>query len=165
MGGLETGRADHKQNVRAGWPEVSLDVLTLPEFVKRTYHPNLTKPPEKQDWDIAFWYLADWFGHTGTTFLTYGLLEDSHYRWIVYDPIFEEDWKDMARTKDRETQEEKIRKLVRYVYDRAYHLFIYSPLTLYAVNKEVNFIPYQKLHLPLKETSVTDNHWSVRERK
>jgi len=55
--------------------------------------------------------------------------------------------------------------MVQYIYDRAYHLFIYSPLTLYAVNKEVNYVPYKETHLPLKETSVTDNHWSVRGEK
>jgi hypothetical protein len=53
--------------------------------------------------------------------------------------------------------------MVRYVYDRAYQIFIYSPLTLYAVNKEVNFVPQKGYFLRLKETSVTDNHWSVRE--
>jgi len=37
-------------------------------------------------------------------------------------------------------------------------------LTLYAVNKEVNFIPQKFGVLRLKETSVTDNHWSVREK-
>ena len=71
-------------------------------------------------------------------------------------------WKDMAKTVDSEAQEEKIRQLVRYVYDQAYQVFIYSPLTLYAVNKEVNFIPQKYQFLVLKETSVTDSHWSVR---
>jgi len=31
-----------------------------------------------------------------------------------------------------------------------------------AVNKEVNFVPQKRRQLRLKETSVTDNHWSVR---
>ena len=50
----------------------------------------------------------------------------------------------------------------KYVYDLAYQVFIYSPMSLYAVNKEVNFVPQKSMHLQLKETSVTDNHWSVR---
>jgi hypothetical protein len=69
-------------------------------------------------------------------------------------------WKDMTRSVDPEAQEEKIRQMVQYVYDRAYRLFIYSPLCLYAVNKEVNFILQKRELLILKETSVTDNHWS-----
>ena len=71
-------------------------------------------------------------------------------------------WKEMARTIDPKAQEEKIRRMARYLYDRADYLSIYSPLTLYATNKEVNFVPQKYLWLRLKETSVTDNHWSIR---
>ncbi len=86
-------------------------------------------------------------------------------RWIEYDLVYEEMWKDMIRTVDSEVQGEKTRQLMKYLYDHAYALFIYSPLTLYAVNKEVSFVPQKFLHLRLKETSVTDNHWSVRGEK
>ena len=55
--------------------------------------------------------------------------------------------------------------MVRYLYERGYALSIYSPRALYAVNKKVNFVPQKSLHLGLKETSVTDNHWSVRAKK
>jgi len=71
----------------------------------------------------------------------------------------------MARTVDRDAQEEKIRHMAQYIYDRAYWIFMYSPLMLYAVNKEVNFVPQKRYYLRLKETSVTDNHWSVREER
>lgn len=74
-------------------------------------------------------------------------------------------WTDMARTVDLEAQEGKIRRMAEYMYDRAYYVSVYSPLTLYAVNKEVKFVP-EKFHgLRFKETSVTDNHWSVRGEK
>ena len=140
-----------------------LDVLPQPQLMKRIYHPYLAEPPEEQDWDIAFYYWEDWYGHTGTTFLTFGLLEDSNLRWVTYDSIYEENWKSMARINDREAQEERIRELAHYVYERAYLLFIYSPLMLYAVNKAVDFVPQGYPHLRLKETSVTDNHWSLRD--
>lgn len=55
--------------------------------------------------------------------------------------------------------------MVRYLYKRGYALSIYSPRALYAVNKEVNFFPQKFQYLRLKETSVTDNHWSVRGQK
>ena len=71
-------------------------------------------------------------------------------------------WKDMAGTVDEEAQDQKMRQMEQYIYDRAYAVFIYSPLNLYAVNKEVNFVPQKFLRMRLKETSVTDNHWSVR---
>ena len=84
-------------------------------------------------------------------------------RWIDYDPVFEEMWKDMARTVDPEALGKKVRQMVAYAYDRAYQIFIYSPISLYAVNKEVNFVPQKYQLLSLKETSVTDSHWSIRE--
>jgi peptide/nickel transport system substrate-binding protein len=145
--------------------KVTLDVLTYPEFNRKIYIPRLDKPPEEQDWDIGIHAVQDWYGHTGASFLPINFLEESEQRWIEYDPIYEEMWKDMAGTVDPETQEERIRKLVQYVYDRAYCLFIYTPLTLYAVNKEVNLVPQRSIFLRLKETSVTDNHWSVRAKK
>lgn len=70
-------------------------------------------------------------------------------------------WEDMARTVDRNAQEEKIRQMVQHAYDRVHWVFIYSPLTLYAVNKAVNFVPQKNEYLRLKETSVIDNHSSV----
>ena len=89
-------------------------------------------------------------------------MEESDFRWIEYDPVYEEMWKTMAKTVDVVAQEERIHQLVKYVYDRAYNFYVYSPLTLYAVNKEVEFVPYEDTFLHLKEASVTDNHWSVR---
>ena len=68
----------------------------------------------------------------------------------------------MAKTVDFEVQQEEIRRIVAYIYDNDYCVFIYSPVSLYAVNKEVNFIPQKCRFLRLKETSVTENHWSIR---
>jgi ABC-type transport system substrate-binding protein len=142
--------------------KVRFDVLTVPEFWRKWYIPLLDKPPQEQDWDIAFSCTWDWSGHTAASFFIFSLLEGSGARWIEYDPVYEEMWKDMARTVDRKAQEEKIWQMGQYLYDRPYRLFVYSPLTLYAVNKEVNFVPQKSILLRLKETSVTDNHWSVR---
>lgn len=52
---------------------------------------------------------------------------------------------------DLKTQEEMIRQIATY-----------SPLSVHAVNKEMDFIPQKSQVLRLKETSVTHNHWSVR---
>ena len=51
----------------------------------------------------------------------------------------------------------------RSTRDQASFLFLYVPLQLYAVNKEVNFEPYPSGLLFLSTTSVTDQHWSVRQ--
>jgi len=92
-------------------------------------------------------------------------VQQGDFRWIEYDPVYEDMWKDMARTVDRDAREEKIRRIEGYLFDRGYDLLINSPLTLYAVNKEVNFVPQKSQWLRLKETSVTDNHWLERGEK
>jgi peptide/nickel transport system substrate-binding protein len=145
--------------------KVRFDVLTWPEYFRKIFIPILDKPPEEQDWDIAITRWPNHFAHTGATFLTFGFTEESDWRWIEYDPIYERMWKDMARTRNPEAQEEKVRQMVQYLYDRAYSLFIYTPLNLYAVNKEVNFVAQKLMYLRLKETSVTDKHWSIRAEK
>jgi hypothetical protein len=53
----------------------------------------------------------------------------------------------------------------RHTYDQAYFLFLYNPIPLYAVNKAVEFVPYGTKTLDLNETSVTEEHWSVRKQK
>jgi len=138
--------------------KVKFDVLTFPEFFRKYYIPILDKPPEEQEWDFTISYLADWHGHPGASFFTYDYLEESEMRWIEYDPVYEELWKDMARTVDPTAQEEKIRQMAKYVHDHAYRIRIYSPISLYAVNKEVNFVPQKFEFMRLKETSVTNNH-------
>lgn len=143
--------------------KASFEILTVPEIWRKIVISVLDKPTEEQDWDLYIRSQMDDFGHIGASFLSYGFLDMSNLRWIEYDTVYEEKWKDMAKTMDREAQEEKIRQMVHYLYDRAYALFIYSPITLYAVNKEVNFVPFKSRFLNLKEASVTDNHWSVRD--
>ncbi len=145
--------------------KVTFDALTTRELHTKIYIPILEKPPEEQDWDICFISIGNWFGRTVPALFIYGFLEDSRFRWIEFDPVYEEMWKDMAMTLDTKVLEEKIRKMEQYIYNRAYALFIYSPLSLYAVNKEVNFVPQKLIFLRFKEISVTDNHWSVRGEK
>jgi peptide/nickel transport system substrate-binding protein len=143
--------------------KVALDVFTRPEFLKRVYVPLLDKPYEEQDWDIAIAVWHDLYGHSGATLLAFGLIDKSDFRFTDHDAVYEEMWEDMAKTVDREKQEEKLRQMEKYIYDRADALFIYSPISLFAVNKEVRFVPQKFGNLCFKETSVTDNHWSVRE--
>ena len=67
-------------------------------------------------------------------------------------------------TVDREQQQALIRQMERHTRDQAYFLFLYNPIGLYAVNKAVEFVPYVSTILNLDETSVTAEHWSVREK-
>jgi len=140
---------------------VELQVFTHRDWGLKVWTPSEEKA-QKEDWDVSVCYNNDYFGHSGMAHLVYPYLEASGVRWIVDDQVYEDMWHDMAGTVDEKKQDEKIQQIEAYIYDRAYAVFIYSPLNLYAVNKEVNFIPQKSLYLRLKETSVTDNHWSVR---
>jgi len=145
--------------------KASFEVLTYPELLRKLFIPILDKPLEEQDWDITIFGYQDRWGRAGATFLSFNFVEESDWRWIEFDPVYEKMWNDITRTPDGEAQEEKMRQMTKHSYDRAYLLFVYSPLTLYAVNKEVNLVPQNCGLLRLKETSVTDNHWSVRGEK
>jgi peptide/nickel transport system substrate-binding protein len=142
--------------------KVTLDVFTWPELLRKIYVPLLDKPCEEQEWDIAIHHFYEIYGNTGATLLAFGLVDKSDFRFTDYDTAYEKMWEDMAHTVNRVAQEAKLRQMEKYIYDRADVLFIYSPISLFAVNKEVQFVPQKFGHLRLKETSVTDNHWSVR---
>lgn len=133
------------------WPEWVYKVLTFSE-----------KKAQEEDWDVSVCYNNDWAGHSGAAHLVFPYLEGSDVRWIEYDQKFEKMWHAMARTFDEKQQDEKMRQIEAYIYEKAFAVFIYSPLSLYAVNKEINFVPQKGQRLEMKETSVTDNHWSVR---
>ena len=139
-----------------------VEILTFPEYLQKVYVPILAKPPEEQDWDLSLDYSADYYGHAGASFLTIFLLDESDFRWIEYDPRYEKMWREMAQTVNPEMQKDRISQLAEYVHEQAHFLFIYSPISLYTINKEVDFVPQKFALLRLKETSVTENHWSLR---
>jgi len=141
--------------------KVKLEVFPYPVWLGKVLTLS-DKYAQEQEWDVSVCFNNDSFGHSGMSHLTWPYLDLSQIRWIEFDPVYEKMWKEMAATVDEAAQDEKMRQLEQYVYDRAYAVFIYSPLTLYAVNKAVNFVPRKSAYLQLKETSVADNHWSVR---
>jgi len=140
--------------------KVNLKTFSWPVWNYRVFTPD-DKKAQAENWDVSICFNNDWCGHSGAAHLVWPYLEGSWVRWIEYDEKFESMWKDMARTFDEKQQDQKMQQIEQYIYEKAYAVFIYSPLSLYAVNKEVNFIPQKGQRLKLKETSVTDNHWSV----
>jgi peptide/nickel transport system substrate-binding protein len=142
--------------------KVTTDVLTFPEWMQRTYIPLLKKPPEQQDWDLTFYRHDEHLGPNAAVFLGWCFLEEFDFRWTELETAYENMFKKMVTKVNREEQEAIIKQMVKYIYDHAQALFIYSPYTLYAVNREVDFVPQKSMWLRFKETSVTENHWSVR---
>ncbi len=52
-------------------------------------------------------------------------------------------------------------RIDRFVHDEALALFLCAPEVLYAVNKQVDFVPYCTT-FELAETRVSAEHWSRR---
>jgi hypothetical protein len=87
---------------------------------------------------------------------------DSPGDWLMEQPELCHLYEQVLGTVDREPQKRLIRQMERHSYDQAHFLFLYNPIQLYAVNKAVQFVPYVNM-FNLAETSVTAEHWSVRE--
>jgi len=71
----------------------------------------------------------------------------------------------MLGTIDRERQQALIRQMEQHAREQASFLFLYNPIQLFAVNKAVELVPYVSTLLKLNETSVSEQHWSVRKQK
>jgi len=90
---------------------------------------------------------------------------NGQYNWIIAQPELRRLYEQVLHTVDRELQERWIRQMERHTSEQAYFLFLYNPIQLHAVNKAVELVPYVSTTLNLAETSVTEEHWSVRKQK
>jgi len=98
----------------------------------------------------------------------FGLLEwDFHFKspWQTFT-----DWQilptdgmyhEVLKTRDRSERFQIYKKANDYIADQALWIFTLAPLSLYGVNRELNFVPQVSQYLYLDHSSVTENHWSV----
>jgi hypothetical protein len=82
--------------------------------------------------------------------------------WVLEEADLRQLSEQVARTLERAHQEALVRQMERHTHAQAYFLFLYNPIQLFAVNKAVEFVPYVTTLLNFAETTVTDQHWSVR---
>jgi ABC-type transport system substrate-binding protein len=143
---------------------VERQMLDPMAYNRKTQLSHLEQPAEHQAWDIA---LTSWNDP-----VNFPALEPYHVfalggsnDWVIEEPELQRLYEQVIRTVDREQQQELIRQMERHTHDQAYFLFLYNPIKLYAVNKAVDFVPYMSTTLNLTETSVTEQHWSVRKQK
>jgi peptide/nickel transport system substrate-binding protein len=141
---------------------VDLQVLDPVTFNQKTLLSHLDQPPEKQSWDIALLSWYDFANFPIFTFYSYYVLEGP-YDWVIEQPELGRLYEQVLSTVDSEKQQALIRQMEQHTSEQAYFLFLYNPIQLFAVNKAVEFVPYVTTQLILTETSVTDQHWSVRE--
>ena len=140
---------------------VERQMLDPTVYNQKTRLTELDQPAEQQAWDIA---LTSWRDS-----VNFPAIQPYHVfalggpsDWVVEEPELQRLYAQVLRTVDREHQQALIRQMERHTRDQAYFLFLYNPIKLYAVNKAVEFVPYVSTLLNLAETSVTEQHWSVR---
>jgi len=73
-------------------------------------------------------------------------------------------YRELLKTKDREKRFRIYKKANEYIADQAFWVFTVASLALYGVNKEVDFVPHVSQYLYLDYSSVTENHWSLRDK-
>ena len=144
--------------------QVDLQVLAPSAYNRKTDLNHLDQSAEHQPWDIALRSFFDrpnfpvlWFYHNFAV--------DGPNDWVSEQPELRQLYAQVFGSVDREQQQALIRQMERHNREQAYFLFLYNPIQLYAVNKAVQFVPYVSPLLNLTETSVTDQHWSVRKEK
>jgi ABC-type transport system substrate-binding protein len=141
--------------------KVTLQMLAAVAFNRKTDLSLLDQPAEHQAWDIALTTYAD--GDNFPVFNFYHWFAiDGPSDWVMGPPELRRLYEEILRTVDRDKQIALIQQMERLTRDHAYFLFLYNPVGLSAVNKAVTFVPYVTGSLSLAETSVTDQHWSVR---
>ncbi len=140
--------------------KVQVQVLDAVTYNKKTFLTGLDQPAEKQTWDIALTAYSDVLNFP--TYLLYHYFAlDGPFDWVAEQPELRQLYEQVSQTVDREKQRAIFQQMERHTRDHAYFLFLYNPVQLYAVNKGVHFVP-SVANLNFTETSVSDQHWSVR---
>jgi peptide/nickel transport system substrate-binding protein len=142
--------------------KVDLQLLDSVAYNGKTRLSDLEPPAEQQTWDIALRSHADILNFPPFEFYD-SLALGGPLDWGIQPPALRQLRERILRTVDREQQQGLIRQMERYTAAQAYFLFLYNPIQLYAVNKAVELVPYVSTLLNLDATSVTEQHWSVRQ--
>jgi peptide/nickel transport system substrate-binding protein len=150
---------------------VQMQLLNRGAFFQATDHFSFTGRRRRQQpapwptWDIAV-TPTQYPAVAMTPLPMYAnVVFGGHYDWIDAPPALRHLWAQFLHTSERAQQQAVAAEMERHIRDQALFLFLYAPIHLYAVNKEVNFIPDSSGLLRLSKTGVTEQHWSVRQQK
>jgi peptide/nickel transport system substrate-binding protein len=144
--------------------QVDLQILEPNAFNQKTFLSYLDRPPEQQTWDIAMRSYFDEMNFPIFAFY-HDLALDGAYDWVSEAPELRQLYTQVLQTVHQDQQRILIHQMERHTSALAYFLFLYNPIQLYAVNKNVAFVPYVTTDLILAKTSVAAAHWSVRKQK
>jgi ABC-type transport system substrate-binding protein len=143
---------------------VDLQMLDPLAYSQKVWLFELDQPAEQQAWDIALGLWPDPINFP--VFELYRTLALNGYAdWVREEPELGQLDAQVLRTVDREAQQRVIRQMERPAHGQAYFLFLYNPIKLFAVNKSVEFRPDAIPYVSFKDTAVTAQHWSIRQRE
>ena len=144
---------------------VDFQVLDPVTYGQKTAISYLEQSPEQQTWDIALASNVPDVANFPVYMIYHNFALDGQFDWVLEQPELRQLYEQVLGTVHREQQQALLRQMERHTRDQAYFLFLYNPIKLFAVNKAVEFVPYINTMLNLSETSVTEQHWSVRKQK
>jgi ABC-type transport system substrate-binding protein len=149
--------------------EVEITPIRFEWMVRHLVYPNSREGYswEDEDWWLVFhsqpgmvpevmYGILEWGFHSGAPWKTF-----PDWLSLPLDRIYHE----LLKTKEFERRLQLYKEANEYIADQALTVFTPARLTLYGVNEEVNFVPQVSQYLYLDYSSVTDNHWSIRESK
>jgi ABC-type transport system substrate-binding protein len=141
--------------------KVERQVLDTIAYNRKTFLGGLDQPAEQQRWDIA---LTDWVDVANFSLfeLYHTIMLDGAQDWTTEQPELRSLYERALRTVELDRQQALVRQMEQHTAEQAYLLFLYNPIQLYAVNKAVRFVPHVTGFLSFVDTSVTDQHWSMR---
>ena len=142
---------------------VDLQILDQVAYSQKVYSNHLDQPPERQPWDIALFSFHDFGYFPALSFYANFVFGSGLSDWVSEEPELRQLYDQVMSTVDREQQQEVIRQMERHTSEQAYFLFLYSPIQLFAANNAVEFLPSMNTYASFVESSVTEQHWSVRE--
>lgn len=126
---------------------------------------NTNKNKNTQKWDILVWGDDDWYyQNPWTVFFIYE--NGSPWSTIPEDKKMQKYINRYFITKQNSNEfKDVVKDILFQARKKAYTLRVPSLNKVIAVNKEVIYKPYQGGIIPLWEIEISNNHWSVRERK
>jgi peptide/nickel transport system substrate-binding protein len=143
---------------------VERQLLDASTYTRKTALSHLDQPSTQQTWDIALSSGSD-LANFPIFLLYHWFVLDGPDDWVLEDEELRQLYTRALGSVERGQQQTLIRQMERDITKQAYLLFLYNPIPLYAVNKAVQFVPSVNGVLSLVDTSVTAQHWSVRQQK
>jgi ABC-type transport system substrate-binding protein len=146
--------------------EVEIKPFNIDWLVKHVAYPNTRKG---HSWDDEEWWMIIFSEAADVPEVMFLRLDGGYnsgapFRHIPDRLLFPLDnmYRELLRTTDSEKRFEIYRKANEYIADQALAVFTVAPISLYGVNRELNFIPPSSQYLYLDYSSVTDSHWSIK---